>query len=221
MPCAMRDGAAAASESSAPDPFDAPDPRGAVAAKTKVLLVDDDDAVRNALRRVLESRGYQVRACRSGAEALGSIDGGEFDALVSDVRMPGMSGLALLRAVRDHDLDLPVILMSGSPDFESAAQAAQLGAFQYLIKPIESERLGQVIELAANAGRLARVQRAYVEGLESGTFRVGQRAGTGGIVVRALGPQQVACQPIVTAGEHALFAHELALKSDVTRRVPR
>lgn len=175
MACAMGDGAAAETESSAPDPLGAPDPAGAAAAKTKVLLVDDDDAVRNAFRRVLESRGYQVRACSSGAEAMSHIGGGEFDALVSDVRMPGMSGLALLGAVRERDLDLPVILLTGNPDFESAAQAAQLGAFQYLIKPIESERLGQIIELAASVGRMARVKRAYVEGLESGTFRVGQR----------------------------------------------
>ena len=214
MAPAMHDRAAAATESSAPEPRGASPPRAAVAPKTKVLLVDDDDAVRNAFRRVLQSRGYQVCACASGAEAMRQIGAGEFDALVSDVRMPGMSGLALLRAVRDHDLDLPVILITGNPDFESAAQAAQYGAFRYLIKPIESEPLGQIIERAANVGRVARVKRAYVEEFESGTFRVGPRAEVGRVFARALGSLYVAYQPIVTAGAHTLFAHELSIKSD-------
>jgi len=128
--------------------------------------------------------------------------------------MPGMSGLALLRAVREHDLDLPVILLTGNPDFESAAQAAQYGAFQYLIKPIESEQLGQIIEHAANVGRMARVKRAYVAEFESGTFRVGQRTAIGGVFARALGSLYVAYQPIVAVGDHGVFAHELLIKSD-------
>src|SRR4051812_39362202 len=100
------------------------------ATKTKVLLVDDDDAVRNAFRRVLQSRGYQVFACRSGGEALEQLASGGFDAMVSDVRMPGMSGLKLLRVVREHDLDLPVILVTGNPDIGSATEAVEYGAFQ-------------------------------------------------------------------------------------------
>src|SRR4051794_14642462 len=72
------------------------------AGPVRVVLVDDDDAVRNALRRVLEHRGYQVVACRSGAEALQQIALGGYEAMVSDVRMPGMNGLKLLRAVPEH-----------------------------------------------------------------------------------------------------------------------
>jgi EAL domain-containing protein (putative c-di-GMP-specific phosphodiesterase class I) len=213
MASATGDGAAAANEPSAPAPLVASAPRAQGAAKIHVLLVDDDDAVRNAFRRVLESRGYQVRACRSGAEALSSFARGEFDALVSDVRMPGMSGLALLRAVRERDGDLPVILMTGNPDLESAAQAAAASAFQYLVKPIESERLGRIIERAANVGRIARVKREYVEEFGSGTFRVGSRAEIG-VCARAPGTLCVTQQPIVTAGEHAPFAHELRIERD-------
>src|SRR5882757_7678030 len=148
------------------------------ATKARVLLVDDDDAVRNAFRRVLESRGYQVFACHSGSEALAQLIAGGYDAMVSDVRMPGMSGLALLRAVREHDLDLPVILVTGNPDLGSATEAVEHGAFQYLIKPIESDRLGEVVERAAAVGRMARVKREYVEEFGSATFRVGDRAGS-------------------------------------------
>jgi EAL domain-containing protein (putative c-di-GMP-specific phosphodiesterase class I) len=184
------------------------------ATKAKVLLVDDDDAVRNAFRRVLENRGYEVFACRSGSEALECLAEGGYDAMVSDVRMPGMSGLKLLRAVREHDLDLPVILVTGNPDLGSATEAVEYGAFQYLIKPIENDRLDQAIERAARCGRMARVKREYVEEFGSATFRIGDRAGISTVFERALGSLWVAYQPIVSARDFSLFAHEVLMRSE-------
>jgi EAL domain-containing protein (putative c-di-GMP-specific phosphodiesterase class I) len=184
------------------------------ATETRILLVDDDDAVRNALRRVLEHRGYRVVPCRSGSEALERLAGGGYDAMLSDVRMPGMSGLCLLRAVREYDLDLPVILVTGNPDLASASEAVEHGAFQYLIKPIESDRLGQVIERAAAVGRLARVKREYVEEFGSATFRVGDRAGIVATLDRALGSLWLAYQPIFDAKSQTLFAYEALLRSN-------
>jgi EAL domain-containing protein (putative c-di-GMP-specific phosphodiesterase class I) len=184
------------------------------ATPTKVLLVDDDDAVRNAFSRVLQSRGYQVFPCRSGSEALERLSAGGYDAMVSDVRMPGMSGLKLLRAVREHDLDLPVILVTGNPDLGSATEAVEYGACQYLIKPVANERLGAAIERAAAIGRMARVKREYVEEFGSGTFRIGDRAGISAVFERALGSLWVAYQPIVSARDFSLFAHEVLMRSD-------
>jgi EAL domain-containing protein (putative c-di-GMP-specific phosphodiesterase class I)/CheY-like chemotaxis protein len=183
-------------------------------SETKVLLVDDDAAVRNALRRVLEHRGYQVFACSSGGEALEHLAVGGYDAMVSDVRMPGMSGLKLLRAVREHDLDLPVILVTGNPDLASATEAVEYGAFQYLIKPVESDRLDEAVDRAAAVGRMARVKREYVEEYGSSTFRVGDRAGISATLERALGSLWVAYQPIVHAQSGSLFAHEALMRSD-------
>ena len=183
-------------------------------AETKVLLVDDDAAVRNALRRVLERRGYQVFACSSGGEALEHLATGGYDAMVSDVRMPGMSGLKLLRAVREHDLDLPVILVTGNPDLASATEAVEYGAFQYLIKPVESDRLDEAVDRAAAIGRVARVKREYVEEYGSSTFRVGDRAGIGAKLERALSSLWVAYQPIVHAQSGAPFAYEALMRSD-------
>ena len=182
-------------------------------AQTRVLLVDDDTAVRNALRRVLENRGYRVFPCGSGREALEQLATGSFDAMVSDVRMPGMSGLKLLRAVREHDLDLPVILVTGNPDLVSATEAVEYGAFQYLIKPVATDRLDEVIERAATTGRMARVKREYVEEYGSSTFRVGDRAGISATLERALGSLWVAYQPIVRATDHSIFAYEALMRS--------
>jgi len=183
-------------------------------SETKVLLVDDDTAVRNALRRVLERRGYRVFACGSGSEALEHLAAGGYDAMVSDVRMPGMSGLKLLRAVREHDLDLPVILVTGNPDLASATEAVEYGAFQYLIKPVESDRLDEAVDRAAAIGRMARVKREYVEEYGSSTFRVGDKAGITATLERALRSLWVAYQPIVQAKDGAAFAHEALMRSE-------
>ena len=188
--------------------------RLAAATQTRVLLVDDDSAVRNALRRVLEHRGYNVFPCSSGAEALEQLALGGYDAMVSDVRMPGMSGLKLLRAVREHDLDLPVILVTGNPDIATATAAVEYGAFQYLIKPVTSERLDQVVGRAATAGRMARVKREYVEEYGSATFRVGDLAGISAKLERALGSLWLAYQPIFDAREQTVFAYEALMRSD-------
>jgi EAL domain-containing protein (putative c-di-GMP-specific phosphodiesterase class I) len=186
----------------------------ATATATRVLLVDDDSAVRNALRRVLERRGYDVVTASSGVEALERLAAGGCDVLISDVRMPGMTGLGLLRAVREHDLDLPVILVTGNPDLASAAEAVEHGAFHYLIKPVESQRLGEVLERAATTGRMARVKREYVQEFGSATFRVGDRAGSEATFERALGKLSVAYQPIFEARTQRLFAYEALMRSD-------
>jgi EAL domain-containing protein (putative c-di-GMP-specific phosphodiesterase class I)/ActR/RegA family two-component response regulator len=189
--------------------------RRSAALETRVLLVDDDDAVRNALRRVLEHRGYRVVSCSSGSEALEQLaGGGYYDAMVSDVRMPGMSGLRLLRSVREHDLDLPVILVTGNPDLGSATEAVEHGAFQYLIKPIESDRLDEVVERAAAIGRMACVKREYVEEFGSATFRVGDKAGSVATLERALGSLWLAFQPIFDAKRQTLFAYEALMRSE-------
>lgn len=189
-------------------------PGSEAATPTRVLLVDDDVAVRKALQRVLEHRGYGVSACGSGSEALEQLATGVYDAMVSDIRMPGMSGLKLLRAVREYDLDLPVVLVTGNPDLASATEAVEYGAFQYLIKPVDSVRLDEVITRAANVGRMARAKREYVLEFGSSTFRVGDRAGACATLDRALCSLWLAYQPIVRVSDHSLFAQEALMRSE-------
>lgn len=215
MALALRGGVVTSERFGSPKLGSIVDAEGLAAShETKVLLVDDDDAVRNALRRILETRGYRVVACSSGIEALAQLSLGGYDAMVSDVRMPGMNGLKLLRAVREHDLDLPVVLVTGNPDLASATEAVEHGAFQYLIKPIATERLDEVVQRAATACRMARVKREYVEEYGSATFRVGDRGGISATLERALGSLWVAYQPIVRANDQALFAYEALMRSD-------
>jgi EAL domain-containing protein (putative c-di-GMP-specific phosphodiesterase class I)/CheY-like chemotaxis protein len=163
---------------------------------------------------VLQKSGHYVVACNSGREALSILTTEAFDVMVSDVHMPGLSGLKLLRAVREHDLDLPVVLVTGNPDVQTATDAVEYGAFRYLIKPVPGEALVAVVGRAANIGQLARKKREYVEEFGSAQFRVGDRAGVDAVLDRALSSLWMAYQPIVRAVDSSVFAYEALLRAE-------
>src|SRR5438105_906465 len=93
----------------------------------QVLVVDDEPALLRAYVRWLESAGHAVASAGDGASAAKMVAEKTFDVVVSDIAMPGMDGLQLLRAVRAHDLDVPVILVTGTPAVETAIKAVELG----------------------------------------------------------------------------------------------
>jgi EAL domain-containing protein (putative c-di-GMP-specific phosphodiesterase class I)/CheY-like chemotaxis protein len=185
-----------------------------VAEKAQVLVVDDDSSVLGAMRRVLEKSGYHVVACDSGNDALAALAKQSFDVMVTDIQMPGISGLKLLRAVRDHDLDLPVILLTGDPDLQTATEAVEYGAFRYLIKPMPTDELRAVVGRAATIGQMARSKREYLEEVGSGRFKVGDRAGVDAVLDRALSSLWMAYQPIVHARDSLLFAYEALMRTE-------
>ena len=182
--------------------------------QTKILLVDDDPAVLRVIQWRLERSGHLVVPCVSGSAALEALGTQAFDVMLSDIQMPGISGLKLLRAVREHDLDLPVVLVTGNPGVTSAAEAVEYGAFRYLIKPVPFEELNAVVERAAGIGQLARSKRKYVEAFGSGNFRIGDRAGVDATLDRALSSLRIAYQPIVRAADSAVFAYEALMRVD-------
>ncbi|HTA89363.1 MAG TPA: EAL domain-containing protein [Polyangiaceae bacterium] len=182
------------------------------ALKKRVLLVDDDPKLLAATQRVLEGAGHHVVPCESGDAALAVLGAGAFDVMVSDVQMPGMTGLKLLRAVREHDLELPVVLMTGAPGMQSAVDAIEYGAFRYLIKPVPAAELRAVVSRAAAIGQVARSRREYVEEFASGRFRIGDRAGADAVLDRAIASLWTAYQPIVRAADSSIFAYEALLR---------
>ncbi|HTA91759.1 MAG TPA: EAL domain-containing protein [Polyangiaceae bacterium] len=180
--------------------------------ETRILLVDDDAAVLRMLQKRLEKAGHRVVACDSGDEALKALTSQAFDVMVSDIQMPGTSGLNLLRAVREHDLDLPVVLMTGAPGVETATDAVEYGAFRYLIKPVHWEELNSIVGRAANIGHMARSKREFVEEFRSGKFRIGDRAGVDAMLDRALSSLWMAYQPIVRAVDSTVVAYEALMR---------
>ena len=98
----------------------------------RLLLVDDDPAIIRAYGAVLVRHGVTVETASNGKDAAERVKIGRFDVIVSDISMPEMTGIEFLKAVRAYDLDVPVILMTGEPNVESAMRAVEYGAFRYL-----------------------------------------------------------------------------------------
>src|ERR1022692_3979568 len=95
------------------------------------LLVDDECSIARAYARTLGAAGFTVETANDGKSAAAAARARKFDVIVSDITMPGMNGLELLRAVREHDLDVPFVLMTGGPAVESAVRAVEYGALRY------------------------------------------------------------------------------------------
>ena len=106
-----------------------------------VLVVDDEGAIRYSISRTLQRVGYQVSQAADGEQALESLRQSSFDVILTDIRMPGLTGTELLRRIRDHAQDAIVIMMTGYASMETAIEALRLGAYDYLIKPCSSEEL--------------------------------------------------------------------------------
>jgi CheY-like chemotaxis protein len=114
----------------------------------RILVVDDDDAVRESLGLCLESMGYDVGYASDGSSALDAIALLEPEAIVTDLQMPGMSGLDLLRELAMRDRGVPVIAISGGSESMLAA-ARQLGAVETFTKPVSDDELASAIERCA------------------------------------------------------------------------
>lgn len=179
----------------------------------KVLLVDDDPTLLKSLARALRVKGYEVVAVRDGVDAVGLVEEGEFDAILSDIAMPGMDGIQLLREVREHDLYVPVILMTGEPAVSTAVKAVEYGAFHYLTKPTSLEDVTRVLGRAVGLSRMARVKHEAAELLGNLEGQAADRAGLEAAFSRAMDRLWMAFQPIIRA-DHSIFAYEALLRSD-------
>jgi len=107
----------------------------------KILVVDDEPSILRLLEEALTQWGYQVKCAASGDEALAALRGDLFDAVLTDVRMPEMSGLDLLREIKRHDDSIEVVMMTGYPTIASAVEALKEGAYDYLSKPLILDEL--------------------------------------------------------------------------------
>jgi EAL domain-containing protein (putative c-di-GMP-specific phosphodiesterase class I)/CheY-like chemotaxis protein/nitrogen-specific signal transduction histidine kinase len=181
-------------------------------ARPRVLVVDDDLEMRKVVIRILHRSGLDVIGVDGGRAAIAALEAKPFDVIITDVHMPDGGGLDLLRAVRRIDLDVPMVLMSGSPDVESAAKAVEYGAFRYLTKPLDTEGLPKTIQHAARAHALARLRREAfsMNGVHGGAV---DRAGTEVRFEQALAGLWMVYQPIVDAKTGGLFGVEALMRS--------
>ncbi|MCS7314303.1 MAG: sigma-54 dependent transcriptional regulator [Bryobacterales bacterium] len=133
--------------------------------KPSILIVDDEQVVRDSLVHWFAEEGYHVEAAASAAEALARLAAGDLDLVIADIRMPGMDGLELLERIQSEQLDTAVIVMTGYASVESAVRALKHGAFDYVTKPFDPDDLSVVVRNAIEQQRLKRENRMLREQL--------------------------------------------------------
>jgi signal transduction histidine kinase len=141
--------------------------------KTRILVVDDEKSIRVGLRAFLTDAGYEAEVAEDALVAQGLLAQGAYDVVVSDIVLPGVSGVALLKRIRETAPDVQVIMMTGEPTVETAAEAVRAGARDYLTKPVSKNAIlrsvataAQMKQLVDEKRRLEGENRKYQDNLE-------------------------------------------------------
>ncbi len=182
-------------------------------SSSRILIIDDDRLVQRSLGRLLSASGFDAVLAESAEDALTRVSAGGCDAVLSDIHMPGLDGVALLQRIRRLDADLPVLLMTGEPSLETAISAVEHGAGLYLLKPVTPDVLVPALRRMVGLGSLARLRRQAWEVLRAATNPPDlprQRRH----VEEALGRVHMAFQPIVAAADREVIAYEALLRCD-------
>jgi DNA-binding NtrC family response regulator len=128
----------------------------------KILVVDDEQSMAQFLAIVLRKDGFQVSTVQNGRDALDKVKAENFDVVITDIRMPGMDGIQLLQGIKKHDPSLPVVIMTAYASQQSAIDAVNLGAFQYLIKNAKNDEIKLVVRNAIEM-RKVRAENQYLK----------------------------------------------------------
>jgi putative two-component system response regulator len=220
----------------APDPL-SPDslslPGAGTSGLSRVLVVDDEDAIRCTLARFLGKRGYEVEVCESGPAALRLLGQEPFVVMICDIRMPGMSGLEVVPRALELDRDLAVLMLSGVNDARAATSALSSGALDYLVKPIVFPDLEAAIARAVHRRQLEigrrNVERHIREEVELRTMELEKEkaalrtltVGTAETLINAMEAKDVYLRGHSqrVAERAASVAEELGLDADVVEDV--
>ncbi len=182
-----------------------------------VLALDDDRTLLDVYSRAFARAGYRCITTQSGAEALTRIASEPIDVVITDLSMPGMSGVEFMRRVRERDADLPILVVTGAPAIDNAIESIDAGVFRYLTKPVMPAELVKSVGDAVHARALARARRAayaHLIGPESATA-------SSAVLLRALETMWLAVQPIVSTSSLRVVAYEALLRTkDAVLRDP-
>ena len=187
-----------------------------------ILLVDDDrDSVRS-VRRFLTKIGHQVSECNSALQALALLQETRFPLVISDIRMPGLTGLELLQAVKagERGSETEVVLFTGYGNMDTAIQALRLGAYDYLLKPINVEELAILVERVAERQLLVRENRLLSTEMESQVRQATSEATQELERMRGLLGERLGLPRLVFASGVMRNIHEQALRYHADRSIP-
>jgi DNA-binding response OmpR family regulator len=138
----------------------------------RIIVVDDEGAIRYSVSKTLQRIGYQVDEAQSGEEALEMITKREYEVILTDIRMPGISGVELLKRIKDASPDAIVILMTGYASLGTAVESLRLGAHDYLIKPSSSQDIRQSVTRGVERARNLKRRRALLDAIRSNVFEL-------------------------------------------------
>ena len=139
----------------------------ATAMPTNVLDVDDEDSIRQALERFVTRLGYRAVMARDGITALERVAQNRFDLMLCDVRMPGVSGVELVPKVLERDPDVAILMLTAVDEPRTAVDCLKLGAYDYLIKPVDLDELEMAMRTALRRRQLEMERRELERWLSS------------------------------------------------------
>ena len=156
----------------------------------RVLVIDDEQSILHTLEGILRDEGWEVALAESGEQGLEAIEGQDPDLLLLDVWLPGIDGIETLERVKGRYPDLPVVLMSGHGTIETAVRATKLGAFDFIEKPLNLDKVLLVLDNALKASRLVQENRYWRDRVGRSQNMVGQSAAMGELLeqIRVVAP---------------------------------
>ncbi len=162
-----------------------------------ILVVDDEGAIRYSISKTLQRLGYQVHTAETGEEALEMMQRQEYDVVLTDIRMPGLSGVELLARIKEQAPDAVVILLTGYASLETAIESLRLGAHDYLVKPSSSQDIRNSVAEGLERARNLKHRRQLLSAIRE---NIEELAGAGGDAERVAAGKAGAAAgtPVVT-----------------------
>jgi EAL domain-containing protein (putative c-di-GMP-specific phosphodiesterase class I)/CheY-like chemotaxis protein len=168
------------------------------------------------MSRLLRDAGHEVLLASNGAEALSAFGAGHIDLIVSDISMPIMDGVTLLRRVRELNEDIPFILLAGAPSANTAIDALRFHATEYLPKPVERSQLLESVTHALGLNRLAQIRREALSLYQERNSQFGEASRREMHFGRAVAAIYMVYQPIISWSRQCAFGYEALVRSSET-----
>ncbi len=121
----------------------------------KILIIDDEEGVRKTLKKIMEKEGYEVDTAENSKIAFKLLEKKSYDTIVTDIILPGMSGIELLKSIRENNPELPVIVITGYPNLDTATEAVRQMAYDYVSKPITKHNLPPIVARSVEKKKLS------------------------------------------------------------------
>ncbi len=133
----------------------------------RILVVDDNKELREILEEFLKADGHHVEGSPNGRDALERHQKSRFDLIITDLNMPGISGMELIKTIRKEDQDTEFVIITGYASMDTAVEAVRIGAFDYIVKPFRMEELHVVVKNARDKVTLKKLNAKLVQTLQS------------------------------------------------------